>query len=175
MLKIHKNTLFDIKKVLIVLTLLVALLLALLTYSNVRNREAADYTNQITPAPAVLSDEDAKNKEEFINEDYNPKQNQNVSSSDNQISAIVENGELTVSSKLYSISDGDCQLVVKNGTQKITRAAQVIYQPTYSTCAGFSIDKSEFSNGTWDIILTIKPVEGTDEILRTAVDINSEQ
>lgn len=156
-----------------VLALLILATVAYAFFALSRSAQNSMNNNDIEPAPAVLSDEDAKNKEEFINEDSNPKPNQNIPSSDNQISAIVENGELTVSSKLYSISDGECQLVVKNGTQEITRAAQVLYQPTYSTCAGFSIDKSEFSNGTWDIILTIKPVEGTDEILRTAVDINS--
>lgn len=143
----------------------------LFTFNHSSTSES-NYDN-VEPAPATLSDEDAKNKEKFINEDSNPKPNQNIPSSDNQISAKVENGELTVTSKLYSISDGECALEVKKGTKEITRTAQVIYQPSYSTCAGFSIDTSEFSMGSWDVTLTIKSAKGTEDVLRTAVDINS--
>ncbi len=155
------------------LALLILITVAYAFFALNRSAQNNMNNNDIEPAPAVLSDEDAKSKEKFINEDSNPKPNQNIPSSDNQISAIVENGELTVTSKLYSITDGECTLEVKNGTKEITRTAQVIYQPSYSTCAGFSIKTSEFSMGSWDVTLTIESVKGTEDVLRTTVDINS--
>lgn len=79
------------------------------------------------------------------------------SSSDNiTVSASQpSSSEVVVSTKLSGYSDGTCNLTIKNGSGTINKSAQVFYQPEFSTCAGFTIDKAELGSGTWAITLTV--------------------
>lgn len=65
------------------------------------------------------------------------------------------NGTVTIFSKLTSVSSGKCQLTVVNGSKQNTQSADVIYQPEFSTCAGFSVPISQLGNGTWQIKLGV--------------------
>lgn len=138
--------------------------------SNDHDTSSSETTDSgdVDPAPARLSPEDAKGKEEFI-------QNQDkVKSSTNQSSprSSVQNEEsnriktslsaqqkdlssITVFTKIYNVADGECKLLVEKGDQSVTKTAKVMYQPDYSTCAGFSIDKNELGAGLWTFILTV--------------------
>lgn len=63
--------------------------------------------------------------------------------------------EVVVSTKLSGYSDGTCNLTIKNGSSTINKSAQVFYQPEFSTCAGFTIEKAELGSGTWAITLSV--------------------
>jgi hypothetical protein len=65
------------------------------------------------------------------------------------------NGTITVSTKLYGISSGSCTLQANNGSKSITQTATVIFQPEFSTCAGFSVPKTALGSGTWNIVITV--------------------
>lgn len=62
---------------------------------------------------------------------------------------------VTVITKLKGYSDGTCTLIVTNGTKSFSQSAAVMFQPDYSTCAGFSIPVSELGTGHWSIKITV--------------------
>lgn len=63
---------------------------------------------------------------------------------------------VTVLTKLQGFPDGECSLLIQNGSKSTTKTAPIIYQPEFSSCAGFSINKSELGSGIWNITLTAK-------------------
>lgn len=65
------------------------------------------------------------------------------------------NGTVTVFTKLPGVSNGSCSLKVTNGAKSTSQTAAVIYQPEYSTCAGFSVPVSSVGTGTWALTLTV--------------------
>jgi hypothetical protein len=117
--------------------------------------------NQATPAPNKLSDKDAQAKKEFIEGDNETRAEPSESKVD--IFAVNDSDNVIVSSKLYGFSDGECSMSVTNGSKSFNESAQIIYQPEYSTCAGFSIPKSELGSGTWTIIVVAKHSNLTKE------------
>lgn len=62
---------------------------------------------------------------------------------------------VVVSTKLGTVPDGTCTLTVTNGEKQNTQTADVIYQPTYSMCAGFSVPISKLGSGTWNMALKV--------------------
>ncbi len=75
------------------------------------------------------------------------------------------NNSVTVIAKFMNISSGTCKLDITNGTTKFTANADVIYQPQYSSCAGFSVPTASLGHGTWNITLTVNP--GATESTKT--------
>lgn len=65
------------------------------------------------------------------------------------------NSSVTITVKLIGYSDGQCTLDITNGNNKHNEVAAVIFQPEYSTCAGFSVDKSVLGGGAWNIRLKV--------------------
>lgn len=127
------------------------------------------YYKQTSPAEDTQQQKahENKDKQNFIettNPDGTQKQptpSNSEPSSDAQISASAKseaNGTVTVTTNLGAISGGSCTLVVRNGDKHITKAAPVIYQEQYSSCAGFSITNSEKTTlgaGEWAIELSV--------------------
>jgi cytoskeletal protein RodZ len=84
------------------------------------------------------------------------------------LSAKTEsNNSVTVIAKLANISSGTCKLDIANGTSTFSASADVIYQPEYSSCAGFSVPITPLGHGTWNITLTINP--GTTQSTKTII------
>lgn len=55
-----------------------------------------------------------------------------------------------------AISDsGVCSLTLTNNDKVITKTASTYAMPSSSTCQGFNIDRTELTNGTWKISLTV--------------------
>jgi len=103
---------------------------------------------------------DTKDKQEFINNSKNepstegPLNTGNVDESKVVVTAAQSAEAIVVSTKLYDYSDGTCSLNVINGSKQNAQSAPIIFQPEYSTCAGFSVDRDELGAGTWTIELT---------------------
>lgn len=72
----------------------------------------------------------------------------------------ASDGSLTVFTKLTNITDGTCQLIVTNGAASSTLNASIIYQPEYSSCAGFSVPTTDLGTGNWHIALTVTTSSG---------------
>lgn len=71
-------------------------------------------------------------------------------------------GKIVVQTKLPGSSWESCNLKLAspNGVT-IEKNAKAFYQPDYSTCEGFSIDRTEFNQaGIWTILLTAKKIGG---------------
>ena len=66
------------------------------------------------------------------------------------------NNTVTIFTKLAGYSSGSCKLVLANGSKSKTQIADIIYQPEYSTCAGFSIPVSDLGVGDWNLQLSIQ-------------------
>lgn len=79
-----------------------------------------------------------------------------------EISATQDAGIVTIASKLHGYSEGTCRLAITNGTTTIEESANIIYQPDFSTCAGFSIVKTRLGKGDWNIQLHITPLGGSE-------------
>lgn len=85
-----------------------------------------------------------------------------TSSDSINLSATQDAGTVTVTSKLSGYSAGSCRLTITNGASSLSENADIIYQPEYSSCAGFSIVKSRLGTGTWDITLYATPSGGSE-------------
>ena len=108
------------------------------------------------------ADSDAAAKKQLIEEsqkdgsntppsDYTPPSDP----SNIKLSATESGGTVTVTSQLYHYSDGTCSLTLTNGSRTANRTADVIYQPEFSTCAGFSVPTSTLGSGSWNVRLTV--------------------
>jgi hypothetical protein len=64
-------------------------------------------------------------------------------------------GSVTIIAKIQNVGSGTCALTITNGAKTYSDSADVIYQPDYSSCAGFTIAKEKLGAGTWTINLTV--------------------
>ncbi len=68
-----------------------------------------------------------------------------------------ENGDLVIQTSISGTSTGTCKLVLSKGSSTVSKTASVLYQPSFSTCTGFTIPINELaSGGAWKIVLTLE-------------------
>lgn len=67
---------------------------------------------------------------------------------------------LVVQAKAAGVSSGSCKLVASKGSTAITQTADVLFQPEFSTCAGFTVPSNQLVAGEWNVQLTITPPTG---------------
>ena len=116
---------------------------------------------------------DAQKKQDFI-EDKSPQQTTPTTPQDTNtaitLNASQDSTSVTVLSKL-SISSGTCNLVIKNGDKTFQDSAPIIYQPEFSSCAGFSVATSKLGVGSWDISITAVPESGESLTKTITLDV----
>lgn len=96
-----------------------------------------------------------KQKKSFIEADNSVAPSTSDTKSSVELTARQElNGNITVLAKLYGISEGDCSLTITNGSKTYSKVVPIIYQPDFSSCAGYSVQKDELGAGEWSIKLT---------------------
>lgn len=124
--------------------------------------------NHLTATPQQVDDEkktDAAKKQDFI-EDSGKGAVRSVTvtpSSDPSsvtLSPTQKEGAVIVSTQIKDFPDGTCTLDVLNGTKKMTYTADILYQPEYSICTGFSVPISDLGTGKWSLTLTAKSSSG---------------
>lgn len=71
------------------------------------------------------------------------------------LSPSIDGNQVVLHTKLVGYSDGTCSLAVINGTLSYNASALVIYQPEFSTCAGFTIPISKLGSGLWSFTVTV--------------------
>lgn len=160
------------KNILIILGVFVGLLVVfvLLEMSNIinlYNKEPRVNTKGPT-AEQKLQDSkiNADAKQQLIEEkvpDNNSIPTNDVAGKTIELSAKQEtNNTVTVFTKLHGYSDGSCQLTVTNGPQANSQTAPIMYQPEFSSCAGFSVPIDSVGKGSWSIKLTATSKGTTD-------------
>lgn len=77
-----------------------------------------------------------------------------------EITPSKGSGIVTVATKLHGYAAGTCNLTVTNNGKTTSYNANILYQPEFSTCAGFSINISDIGTGQWQINLTVTPEGG---------------
>ena len=88
-----------------------------------------------------------------------PKQSENI-----ELSAQAgPNDSITVISKLTGISSGSCNLKATSASGSYEASAGVIFQPEYSTCAGFSIPIKTLGTGALTLTLRVSSGGSTSE------------
>lgn len=77
-------------------------------------------------------------------------------------------GSVTIMAQLANYSDGTCNLSIINGNDTYSQTAEIIYQPTFSTCAGFNVPSGKIPAGVWQITLTATSKGATNSKTITA-------
>jgi cytoskeletal protein RodZ len=119
-------------------------------------------TNHEDTSKKAATQADAQAKKQLIESD-NPSNSSDSQSSPpakgsqiTDLSAKQEsNGTVTVFTRLSSNADGKCQLSIANGAKSETKPADIIFQPEFSTCAGFSIPIRDLGYGPWNLSLAV--------------------
>lgn len=127
-------------------------------YMNQGDEESSG-TDTVEPAPSELSDEDARDKEQFVEESERAESSPDADERQSitvEVDTYQQGDEVVYQTKVRGASDGTCALDATNGSRQISRSAEIMYQAQYSTCAGFSIPVSELGSGTWQLVLNVK-------------------
>lgn len=141
-----------------------------LYYQPTKETQTVDtpQTNTVTPQEDDKSHQDSNDKQDFLddqsnnNPDNTQPTNTGTSPTTATLSFSAKSTEDTViiTTNLSSTSSGTCKLTITGGPTTVTKSAQVIYSPEYSSCAGFSIAKSEINASTWTIKLDVSSPAG---------------
>lgn len=108
-----------------------------------------------------MKDSGIKNKENLANSEKNTPSLSHSRTGQSKAPVIdidisrEKSNIVTISTKIQHISNGVCKLSVINKKSNILKTADIIYQPEFSTCAGFDIKHAELGNGTWKIKLEL--------------------
>ncbi len=162
------------------IVVLVAILLFTLEKTHVINLigETSPSTNTTGPtkeqqAQAAKTANDSK--QAFLDDAYTSDSEQNPSAEPSlpsiNILATQSGSSITVISKIYHVAEGTCMLRVTNGISQTEQSAQVIYQPEFSSCAGFSIPVTELGTGRWNISITFTPTSGQPITDSTSLEV----
>jgi len=79
------------------------------------------------------------------------------------LTSSQDGNSVTVLTKLsgQGYSSGTCELTVKANGKTNSQTADIIYQPEYSSCAGFTTPVDTLGKGVWEISLKVTPLNGT--------------
>lgn len=118
------------------------------------NNSSSENTSTDNSEPGITQ-EDAEKKQEFLDKQSTP---DNSSSAEGNLQATVEQqgNSVIVKTSLTNIPSGNCKLVIKSGSETVTKEAEIMYSPDYSTCAGFSVSTTELPKGQWSLYLSVK-------------------
>lgn len=86
-----------------------------------------------------------------------------------ELTTKQDGSSVTILTKMQNISDGTCRLTITNGGKNTSQTAQVIYQPEFSSCAGFSVPVSSLGSGAWNISLGVVSTGGTETTKATTL------
>lgn len=157
MLSIKKQN--KTKKSLLILTLITAALCLVGVFFLTKRQPADPVLNEGSSDEQTQQDTNINDqkKEDLIKSPSTVQDSpKDTSSKGPEVSARQEtDGSVTITSKLFGVSGGKCNLSMTKGVTTVTKTADIIYQPEFSTCAGFSIPSSELTNGEWAITLSV--------------------
>jgi len=158
---------------LIALLLVLALVLFILEKTRVTNFIQTPGSKEVTPQQAADQKKaDDARKQDFIEKSPEPTPTPLPQDSDAiTLSAAQEGSSVNILTKLKGFSSGSCELLASNGTKTHTATADIIYQPEFSSCAGFSIPVAQLGAGSWSIVLNATPTGGSVITKTTSVEV----
>lgn len=143
--KSRYNTKKIIKYTIFIVFISIALLLTVNLYNTANKIDDKKETDQ--------TKQDSSNSKTDINTGTEQK---NPTTDDIEINTSIEvNGNVTILVKLFNYSDGTCNLSITSGQSVYKETAAVIFQPSYSICAGFTVPKESLPKGNWTILLDV--------------------
>lgn len=142
-------------------------------YLNTHHTDIGTSDTQTTSTQVTnKSEETPQEKQDYL--DKSEKLNDNDDTVDNAqnpqntthvskitLDASTSADKIILITNLSSITSGTCNLYISNGGKNISRSAEVIFAPEHSSCAGFSIAKSELGSGNWLIDLEVTSGSGS--------------
>lgn len=154
------------KKGLIILLSLIAVVLigaGVFVYQNFNKQDSNSIIkSQDTPNESE-SQQALEDKKNAIENQENDTSNSSSSAEESIEIRAKQSGEtIVISTKLTGVSSGSCKLSIKANSKSFESTANVIYQSEFSTCAGFSVQKSEIGSGIWSINLETQTPNGTN-------------
>lgn len=172
----------NIKKLLVLV--IAVLLLAILTLTILEKKDFTHFfanDSSATRGPSKEQEVEQKKaetaqKSEYLDKVYNQdgtKEKTNTETADAtssaapsatlELNAKQEDSSVTVLTKMQNVASGTCALTVNNGSNTVTQNAKIIYQPEFSSCAGFSIPIAGTGPGTWAIKILATTNNGSIE------------
>jgi len=140
---------------------------------------SANNTSTNGPTTEEIAQEqniNADSKQEYLDDTYKDKDDTPVvtppADATVSITANQEGSSVTVLTKIQSVAEGTCKLTVTNGAKSVTQEAAMIYQPEFSSCAGFGVPVSALGTGTWNIKLTVSPTGRSSISKSTILEVN---
>jgi len=163
----HKFKLYKILIAVLVLLAVAGLALFVLEKTHTTDfikQSGSQSPNPVKPTAAQQAEADAQSKQQLI--DSATKSDQS-STPDTTTAPAPSAGSLTISAsqsdtmsvvvftKMQDVPAGTCKLIITNGAATSSQTAGVIYQPQFSSCAGFTVPVSSVGAGNWNISVTV--------------------
>lgn len=155
----YKNPLVWLAALLVV----AVLIFFILEKTRVTNLIQTPGSQEVTPQQtAEQKRADDARKQDFIEKSPEPTPTPVPQDSDViTLSASQEGSTVNILTKLKGFSSGSCELSLTNGSKTHTVTADIIYQPEFSSCAGFSVPVSQLGIGSWSVALNATPTGGS--------------
>lgn len=160
------------KKPLLIASLVIFVLASGGIALHLKNRARSENNGSQTPKEALNfsppTDAEKQQVEENKTKDGGVADSNQTSAPASNKSAKVSRAEfddaskqLVVQTQLSGTGWQMCTLELTQGTQKITKTADTLYQRDFSTCMGFGIGASEFpAGGSWSLKLAVTNTDG---------------
>jgi hypothetical protein len=154
MIKNKKVLIISVVSLLFVALMASALIIPRLNRSTVPGEDSVPTdSNFVEDTNQPLTDGTTPKEDKVLTADQTP-----TSSSIEKptITRAEQSGDyIRVSAILSTASNGSCILTAtKSGSPNITKTTAITVGPSYYTCDGFRISKSEFSTGEWSVAVT---------------------
>ena len=128
---------------------------AIILYSLEKRRVTDVVKDPFYTDTSDTSKADNSKKQEFIENTPAATNPEPISSDQITLTAEQSGNKITVLTKLANLPGGVCKLTITNGNVSVLKQADVIYQPQFSSCAGFTIPIAEVGGGNWSIKLAV--------------------
>lgn len=152
-------------KIIIITSVIVLLLAGVGSYTyNMRNNQT-DSTINLSPATEEQKKAAEDLKDEFVVDPDTPPVTVKSPEQAEIINAYQDEaiGKIVIQTKLPGSSWEACTIKFSSPSGTVVeKTAKAFYQPEYSTCEGFAIERNEFNQtGVWSILLDAKKVDGS--------------
>lgn len=124
---------------------------------STENKKTEDKDKKNDQKPTEEDKSNAKQKADFLDKEKET-ENKPVEKPKKQtlnLEVKVKADQTVFLAKIGNISRGTCHLEIKGNGRTIKRSADVVFTPDFSSCAGFSIPKSELNRGRWTASLSV--------------------
>lgn len=127
------------------------------TQKEITNGSQEPLPSAKTDAPTTENKPNVTTDKPVEGSTTNPTPAEKPSGATAEMTSIAQgaNGDLVVQTKVTGVSTGTCTLTVTVNGQTVTKSASLIYQASFSTCAGFSVSASELTAGSASLRLSV--------------------